>query len=478
MKVCFYSILFATFLNANGQQAFYNHSNGNVSIGTDISTGGKLQVADGTGDGTKYGTLQLVRPSAPGDNHFHLSFIRNGYSVSGMGYQNGSNVLGIWSGNNNSTTPLMSFNPSQRVGIATDNPKERFQIGSGFTFHDGGYKIIGANRYFDGASGLTRRINAGYAAAMMFTDNGSIAFATNDNGAAESQALERYPFFIRNDGLIGLGTADPQLPVHISRPDGYAAIGLGYNNINGFHITKETSDNSFNIWAGTYGSGANRFKINNQGKVGINNWQPEYQLDIGASGTNEGMRLRNNSGGFVLFHSNTMTAGAYNHLTAGGDAGIIYGTAEQAAPGTNAAMGFVIAPWFNGPAGLRMDKDGNVGIGTSQTSDANYNLFVQKGIRTRKVKVDQASWADYVFLPSYKLMTLPEVEAFIKKNGHLPEVPSEKEVAANGVDLGDTQTLLLKKIEELTLYMIELEKKNTELSQKVEALTLKSLTVK
>jgi hypothetical protein len=118
---------------------------------------------------------------------------------------------------------------------------------------------------------------------------------------------------------------------------------------------------------------------------------------------------------------------------------------------------------------LIVKEDGKIGIGTGNTSDGNYRLYVEQGIRTRKVKVDQASWADYVFLPSYKLMTLPQVEAFIKKNGHLPEVPSEKEVAANGIDLGDTQTLLLKKIEELTLYIIEqgkkLERQGTEISE-------------
>jgi hypothetical protein len=112
---------------------------------------------------------------------------------------------------------------------------------------------------------------------------------------------------------------------------------------------------------------------------------------------------------------------------------------------------------------------GKVGIGTTNTSDANYRLFVETGIRTRKVKVDQASWADYVFKTNYKLLPLSQLEAFIKQHGHLPEVPTEKEVAANGVDLGDTQTLLLKKIEELTLYMIELKKENAALQKRMAA---------
>jgi hypothetical protein len=102
---------------------------------------------------------------------------------------------------------------------------------------------------------------------------------------------------------------------------------------------------------------------------------------------------------------------------------------------------------------------GNVGIGTTNANDVNYKLFVETGIRTRKVKVDMATWADYVFSPSYKLPTLKEVETFIKKYKHLPDVPSEAEVKKEGLDLGEGQALLLKKIEELTLYIIEQNKK-------------------
>jgi hypothetical protein len=102
---------------------------------------------------------------------------------------------------------------------------------------------------------------------------------------------------------------------------------------------------------------------------------------------------------------------------------------------------------------------GNVGIGTKNVNDANYKLFVETGIRTRKVKVDVSTWADYVFSPSYKLPSLKEVEAFIKKNNHLPDVPSEAEVKKEGLDLGENQAVLLKKIEELTLYIIDQNKK-------------------
>jgi len=80
-------------------------------------------------------------------------------------------------------------------------------------------------------------------------------------------------------------------------------------------------------------------------------------------------------------------------------------------------------------------------------------------VQVKKLKVTQTGWADYVFEPHYKLRPLSEVEKFINKHGHLPEVPSAKEVTTEGLNVGDNQAVLLKKIEELTLYMIEQNKK-------------------
>lgn len=92
---------------------------------------------------------------------------------------------------------------------------------------------------------------------------------------------------------------------------------------------------------------------------------------------------------------------------------------------------------------------------------SNYGLLVQKGILTEKIKVatlTSADWADYVFEKNYKVMTLDEVEAFIKENKHLPNVPTTEEMMKNGNDLLKTDAKLLEKIEELTLYMIEMNK--------------------
>ena len=109
--------------------------------------------------------------------------------------------------------------------------------------------------------------------------------------------------------------------------------------------------------------------------------------------------------------------------------------------------------------------NGKVGMGTNQyncTNCAGYRLFVKDGIKTEKVKVDIAAdngWADYVFKKDYKLLPLKELDSFILNNGHLPEVPTTEEAITNGIELKEMNILLLKKIEELTLYIISQDKR-------------------
>jgi hypothetical protein len=82
-----------------------------------------------------------------------------------------------------------------------------------------------------------------------------------------------------------------------------------------------------------------------------------------------------------------------------------------------------------------------------------------------KVTVSSAYWADYVFDKSYKLLPLKEVKAFIDQHGHLPNVPSTEEITTNGNDLGKTDAVLLAKIEECMLYIMELDKKVSDLQK-------------
>lgn len=119
-----------------------------------------------------------------------------------------------------------------------------------------------------------------------------------------------------------------------------------------------------------------------------------------------------------------------------------------------------------------LKNNSKIGMGTDNvncSSCEEYRLFVKDGIKTEKVKVeiaDENDWADYVFNKDYKLMSLKNVEDYIKDNGHLPEVPSTEDAIKNGIELKNMNILLLKKIEELTLHLIEQNKRIEELESK------------
>jgi len=101
--------------------------------------------------------------------------------------------------------------------------------------------------------------------------------------------------------------------------------------------------------------------------------------------------------------------------------------------------------------------NGNVLIGKTSQTNTGYMLDVNGKARANEIVVNTTG-ADFVFEKEYKLRSLKEVEAFIKENKHLPDIPTAKHMVENGVSLGELNTKLLQKVEELTLHLIEKDK--------------------
>ena len=177
--------------------------------------------------------------------------------------------------------------------------------------------------------------------------------------------------------------------------------------------------------------------------IGVTDDNPLYKLDVG-----DRMRIRNGGNG--------STAGVWLNNSANTTPIAFMGIADDVTTG-------FYSPVFGW--GLIMNTNtGNVGIGTLNPT---YKLSVNGDIRTKEVVVE-SNWPDYVFDDQYHLSSLEEVEKFIAQNKHLPNIPSAKEVEENGLHIGDVQKRMMEKIEELTLYMIEANKKIERLEKMIQ----------
>lgn len=206
----------------------------------------------------------------------------------------------------------------------------------------------------------------------------------------------------------------------------------------GLSVVNSPSTISFQI------NGNNKMTLTNAGDFGIGTTTPSAKLVVwGAGGGNVDLKV-----------NGRIWVGAED---AANQAGVWMGTTGMlVGQSTSTAMGF----WNGNAWRLLVDNTGKVAIGTADVP-GNHLLYVNGSILATEVNVKlKTAWPDYVFADDYKLPSLSELELFIRKNKHLPEVPAAEEVKEDGVRLGEVNAVLLKKIEEMTLYLIELKKEN------------------
>lgn len=199
-------------------------------------------------------------------------------------------------------------------------------------------------------------------------------------------------------------------------------------------------------------SSSERMRITSNGNIGIGTQTPWAKLVImGNSNTSFG------------FDASTSTSG-YSSIFKMDDVGLSIGH-------NSPARNFV----FRTGTGIHLtiDQSGKLGVGTQNfpttigTVDIDaYKLFVKGGILADEIRV-ATGWADYVFAEDYQLKSLVEVESFIEANGHLPNVPSAKTIEKEGISVGEMAKIQQEKIEELTLYIIEQNKRIEALEKKI-----------
>ena len=191
-------------------------------------------------------------------------------------------------------------------------------------------------------------------------------------------------------------------------------------------------------------NGETKLMINELGNVGIGTIKPDMALSI--------------DGGIGLFRNNQYPTD-YSIGFLKYEDGLILGNSSSSDP---------IRFQTNSIDRLYIDNNGNIGIGTSLTGT--HKLAVEGSIGAREIQVEVNGWSDFVFGNDYDLRSLEETEKFIIENKHLPDIPCQKEVDKKGINLAEMDAKLLQKIEELTLYLIEQNKINQALQEKVNQL--------
>lgn len=269
-------------------------------------------------------------------------------------------------------------------------------------------------------------------------------------------AQNTFPF--PETGRVGIGTTSPTALLQAqSTIDTFVAHFSGNNLSNGVAVgTSAENTGIIQGYSKTFSTTSNIALQPYSGNLGVGVVNPMQKLEVGGSGLFNGRVISTISGdigGEILINNPLKTAngtakswGIFN-MTGG------YGNSLQfwAYDNLGCAAGGLCTNRF-----IIMDN-GNVGIGVL---NPNNKLDVKGTIHSQEVKVDMLGWSDFVFKKGYNLPTLEEVEKHIAEKGHLENIPSEEEVLKNGIVLGEMNAKLLQKIEELTLYMIEMKKEN------------------
>jgi len=355
---------------------------------------------------------------------------------------------------------------------------------------------------------LTTNFPTGKAKVVIFT-NSTVDFYDNQEGytgfAFSYQAVSTYSYLqtqVTNNnatiaGKLGVGIVNPLTRLHINGPirgDGpagsltvnttYGNVTMGATSSTQATISTDRSyflfDKALYLSTGEFNTTATKWQLKTNASTKLTILSSNGNVGIGTTNPSQKLTV---IGNMALYPSGTTPNGSYNGslmitkpTSSNQFINLVKGTTAWSigVKGNNYAIGpgnttdgsftpsFVITP------------GGYIGIGTTSPDKS---LTVNGTIHAKEVLVDYAiPFPDYVFDKKYTLRTLYDVDAFIKDRGHLPDIPSAEEVGEKGINLAELQVRLLQKIEELTLYAVDQQKRLDEQQARIDALE-KALTL-
>lgn len=302
----------------------------------------------------------------------------------------------------------------------------------------------------------------------------SLLATTNPSPAQQWRSGEGNLFVDPPNTPVGIGTEAPQTNLDVEgtiRMSGFQLVYGGSEPQPGMVLTRDEEGGG--TWQAIpfrwQQSGNNIYY--NQGNVGIGVTSPGSKLSVNGEIEISGSRLHVGTDGKVGIGTGSPATDLHLYKS-GGVGGVTALRLQYSIPSVESYSDWQLQASSEGKflisegvtPRLAVSAGGNVGIGTA--SPGNYKLAVNGAIRSKEIVVE-TGWSDFVFEDDYPLPSLSEVEQHIKAHKHLPGIPSAKEVEAHGVSLGQMQSKLLQKIEELTLYVIDLKKENEGLKERL-----------
>lgn len=415
----------------------YGEEFGKVGIGTtepvaNLDVNGSIRIKE------------FYYPDPNAQNGYVLSFNPYGkaewrYIAAGLWETNGQN---IWRTEGN-------------VGIGTDHPLSKFQLGDKWTFNNEEIKSIGYNVLYANERYYTMYNGPG--SLLNFEPSGAISLwmAPNGPGGAPVEELVESVIF-DNFGNVGIGTRTPSSKLDVAGKIKTNEIQLTEGCLNGYVLRSHNDGTAY--WAdpadlndGDWQKVGDDVFVLGPKKVGIGTMYPGEMLHVTENVIIQGniKGARNNYNPFTIFAGNNIDDGAYMTLAGNYDN---TGSIKLYCKGINSRIE------FHNDNMQVMSIRANNSIVIGDPNEEMITMYVNGYIEANKVRVSTEFWNDDVFRKGYQLRSLHELEEFINTHHHLPEVPKEHTVIEKGIDLAEMNAILLKKIEELTLYTIRQQK--------------------